>query len=236
MAHRQTLMRDSSTLTVLGEITFIPLDGELPALSHCEANPKSPTLQYYRNSEPSRGTEDVDGEWVCGCRLRGGGGGRRGSREGGVRTGKETSQAVKTGLRAVLGAWRGRHGALRFDAVSVRPNPGSWGRTQRHGGRGRGRIQKQKYASLLLVCLSKEKFNWNCLIFKRNIQDLIITWGLFSPEGQVRERLLGCHHPESPRRLGYGLPFSFWVANAVRLSEWSIQVNGFFFPFYIIII
>lgn len=49
---------------------------------------------------------------------------------------------------------------------------------------GGGRIPKQKYASLffvcLFVCLSKENFNWNCLIFKRNIGDLIMSWGLRS--------------------------------------------------------
>lgn len=68
-----------------------------------------------------------------------------------------------------------------------------------------GRIPKQKYASLffcLFVCLSKENFNWNCLIFKRNIGDLIMSWGLRSPQGQVRGRLISCRHPIPPGHLG----------------------------------
>lgn len=54
----------------------------------------------------------------------------------------------------------------------------------------------------LFLCLSNENFNWNCLIFKRNIQDLIIMWGLCSPQGQVRDGLPGCHNQKSRRHFG----------------------------------
>lgn len=109
-------------------------------------------------------------EWACGGRQRAGGGSKGGGRGGDKECG-ETSQAAETGLRTLLELWRMSRGDLRFSAVSVIPNPVLPERTQGNGGRGSGRIQNPKHPSL---CLSKEKFNWNCLIFKRNVQDLSI--------------------------------------------------------------
>lgn len=76
MAHQKT--QNPLALALLVETRFIPLDGELPALSNCEDEPAFSTpLQYYRNHEPKGGTEDVFREGVCDCRQRTGGGGEK---------------------------------------------------------------------------------------------------------------------------------------------------------------
>lgn len=160
-------------------------------------------------------------EW---CRRRAGEGGRGGSRGGGHRVGRDTCQAVETGLRTVrrlenrVEETCGFIGQCSTKRSVKRKSTARWRRT----GGGRSRTQKQKICISLFffVCLSKENFNWNCLIFKRNIRDLFMMWGLCSPLGQVRGGLLGCCHPKPPRHwVRRRLRFSFRVANAVRLSE-----------------
>lgn len=56
--------------------------------------------------------------------------------------------------------------------------------------------------------------------------------GALSPQSQVRDGLCGHHNQRSRvhvREVGSSFPFR--VANAVRLSERSIQVIGVFFSF-----
>ena len=126
--------------------------------------------------------------------------------------------------------------------VSVHAQPGVAGKDTNGVEEGDGVEFRHKNMHLffcLFVCMSKENFNWNCPIFKRNVQDFVILWGPCPPRGQVRDGLLGCHDPTSPRGVvgsaGSSVAFE---SRTLCVCQNEVSKSMWFFspPFYIIII